>query len=436
MRQGRLWRSCSRAISRAVSGCSRTPPSATIWESSSAFLTSCGRFCGQLAQRANAFGGARSRASGPILSDHPSLGHRPRRFPDVEIGIEAARHAFHHHHGLLQQHQLRLGLHVEAARGLEQLPQQPRHRDVAGASAEDRLADGAQGLGEGLDRMLRRHESEIVMQLRHAAIIAREEARQRFRHEAAHAGIEPAHDAEIDRHQAALARRRTDCPDACRHGKSRRAAPGSGSCAPTVSAIFLGSWPAARSASAIADRRAVDPFAGQHARRGAAPVDMRARGIRASPRVRSYSSDAAAASMRRSSSSATEAARVSTSGRSGAAAALRPRSARATRANKAKAPDRARIQRSMPGRRTFTATRDRRPSLVVARCTWAMEAAATGGAESRRTELSTGWPKRCAIIGARLLLPEKAAAGPADAPARAPHPRRQYRAASPASGRA
>ena len=69
------------------------------------------------------------------------------------------------------------------------------------------------------------HKAGVVMHLRHRAVIAREEAHQRFGHEAAHGGIEPAHDAEIDRDEAALARPRTDFPDACRHGKSRRAAP-------------------------------------------------------------------------------------------------------------------------------------------------------------------------------------------------------------------
>ena len=47
---------------------------------------------------------------------HHRLGHAPH----VELGIERARDAFHHHHGLLQQQQLGPRAHVEQAGDLEQ----------------------------------------------------------------------------------------------------------------------------------------------------------------------------------------------------------------------------------------------------------------------------------------------------------------------------
>ena len=47
-----------------------------------------------------------------------------------------------------------------------------------------------------------------------------------------------------------------------------------------ISAMRLGSCPAASSAAAIADRRAFDPFGGQHAALGARPVDRRHTEIR------------------------------------------------------------------------------------------------------------------------------------------------------------
>ena len=63
---------------------------------------------------------------------------------------------------------------------------------------------GAHRLREGLDGMLRRHEGEFVMQLRHLAVIALQETGQSSGHEPAHARIQPPHDAEIHRRQPPL----------------------------------------------------------------------------------------------------------------------------------------------------------------------------------------------------------------------------------------
>ena len=52
--------------------------------------------------------------------------------------------------------------------------------------AEDRLADGAQRLREGLDTVRPRHEARLEMHLRHAHVVAREKTAERLGHEAAH----------------------------------------------------------------------------------------------------------------------------------------------------------------------------------------------------------------------------------------------------------
>ena len=101
--------------------------------------------------------------------------------------------------------------------------QQLRHRNVFGRAAVDRLADGADRLRERFDRMMRRHVAGLEMHFRGAAIIAGDEAVQDFGEEAPLLVAEPAHDAEIDRGRACPRHRRTDFPDACRRGKSRRA---------------------------------------------------------------------------------------------------------------------------------------------------------------------------------------------------------------------
>ena len=103
---------------------------------------------------------------------HHRLGDRPH----VELGIERARHAFDHHHGLLQQQQLRPRPHVEQAGDLEQQRQQLRHRDFVGGAVVDRLADGADRLREALDRMMRRHVAGLEMHLGGAVIVAGDEA--------------------------------------------------------------------------------------------------------------------------------------------------------------------------------------------------------------------------------------------------------------------
>jgi hypothetical protein len=52
----------------------------------------------------------------------------------LRLRVERARHAFDHHHGLLQQQQLGLGAHVELVGDLQQLGEQAGHGDLAGTA--------------------------------------------------------------------------------------------------------------------------------------------------------------------------------------------------------------------------------------------------------------------------------------------------------------
>ena len=73
-----------------------------------------------------------------------------------------------------------------------------RERDLVQRPAEDRLADRAARLGEGVDRAPRRHVAGVEMHLGDAAVIAGEKAEQHVREVEAGLAVEPAHDAEID----------------------------------------------------------------------------------------------------------------------------------------------------------------------------------------------------------------------------------------------
>ena len=143
------------------------------------------------------------RPIGPEIALDPFAHHGIGDLPDVEFRIEAARDAFDHHHGLLQQDQFGTGAHVEQAGDLEQQGQQLRHRDFFGGAVVDRLADGADGLREILDRMMRRHIAGLEMHFGDAAIVAGDEAQQDLGEEAPLLHAEPAHDAEINRDQPA-----------------------------------------------------------------------------------------------------------------------------------------------------------------------------------------------------------------------------------------
>ena len=66
----------------------------------------------------------------------------------------------------------------------------------------DRFPDGADGLREILHRVMCGHIARLEVNFGDAAIVARDEAEQNFRKEAAFLQAEPAHDAEVDRDEA------------------------------------------------------------------------------------------------------------------------------------------------------------------------------------------------------------------------------------------
>ena len=106
---------------------------------------------------------------GPAVLAHPVLDQRPRQGPHIDARVEHPADALGHHHGLLQQQQLRLRLHLELLGDLEQLRQQPAERDLVQRPAQDRLADGAARLGEPGARLVRRDIAGLEMHLGDAA---------------------------------------------------------------------------------------------------------------------------------------------------------------------------------------------------------------------------------------------------------------------------
>ncbi len=120
----------------------------------------------------------------PEVALDPFADHRLRRRPHVEGRIERARHALDDHHGLLQQDQFGPRLHVEDLGDLEQQRQQARHRNFARPLAVDRFADGADRLGEIVDRVRARDVAGLEMHLGDAAIVARDEAVENLGEEA------------------------------------------------------------------------------------------------------------------------------------------------------------------------------------------------------------------------------------------------------------
>ena len=140
--------------------------------------------------------------------------------------------------------------------------------------AEDRLADRAAGLGEHLERLVGRHVARPELHLGDRAIVAPQEGDQQLGEIAARVGIDPAHDAEIDRHDAALA---VDEGVAAMHVGMEEAVAehlveeGLGGLAHDDVGIVAGG----DDGVAVADRDAVDPLLGHHPLRGAVPVDRR-----------------------------------------------------------------------------------------------------------------------------------------------------------------
>ena len=127
-----------------------------------------------------AVAGVFNHAARPEIVRIQLANHRFGGLPHVESRVERASHAFDHHHGLLQQHQFRPCLHIEQFGHLEQQRQQLRHGNGLGRLAMDRLADGADRLGESCNIVHAWHIAGLEMHLGYPGIVAGDEAEQDF----------------------------------------------------------------------------------------------------------------------------------------------------------------------------------------------------------------------------------------------------------------
>ena len=93
---------------------------------------------------------------------------------------------------------MRLGLHLKGFGDREKVGQQPGDGNFAHGQAEDGFADGPAGLHEHIPGLIRGHVAGAKMDVRHAPVIAFEEAQQHFAEITPRGEVEPPHDAEID----------------------------------------------------------------------------------------------------------------------------------------------------------------------------------------------------------------------------------------------
>ena len=75
--------------------------------------------------------------------------------------------------------------------------EQPRHRDLRRVLAEDRLADRAQRLGEGVGVAVARHVAGLEVHLGDPVVVAVQEADQDLGVDPAGVGVDPPHDPEV-----------------------------------------------------------------------------------------------------------------------------------------------------------------------------------------------------------------------------------------------
>ena len=97
------------------------------------------------------------------------------RAPQVEVGIELAAEALDLQQRLLQQHELRLDLHAEAPRDLEEAHQQLAEVDLLQRPVEDRLAHRADRALELVHARVARHPARLDVRDRDAVVVAVEE---------------------------------------------------------------------------------------------------------------------------------------------------------------------------------------------------------------------------------------------------------------------
>ena len=145
-------------------------------------------------------------------------------------------------------------------------------RQLADRLAAHRLADRAQGGRELVDRVIARHVLRLEVDLGHAAVVAGGQAVEDLRQPLPRAAVDPAHDAEVDRHDRAVGAHEqvplvhvgVEEPAADRLGEERQHQP-AGELRQVV--------PGGLERGDVADLDAVDPLDRQHPAVGAVPVD-------------------------------------------------------------------------------------------------------------------------------------------------------------------
>ena len=102
---------------------------------------------------------------------HPALENGFGRHPEVEIRIELSAQTFDIEQGFLQQHQLRLDLDIEAARGLEQAHQDQTERNLLERPIKKGLANRPDRSFKGLHPGAGRHPARLDMQFGHPSVV-------------------------------------------------------------------------------------------------------------------------------------------------------------------------------------------------------------------------------------------------------------------------
>ena len=115
------------------------------------------------------------------LVQHPFFQKWLGRAPEVKVGVELAAQSFDIEQRLLQQHQLRLNLHLKAARGLEQAHQHHAQRNFRQRAVKVGLAHGANGGFKFFHPRVRWHPARLHMQGRHTLVVAAEKGQKVLR---------------------------------------------------------------------------------------------------------------------------------------------------------------------------------------------------------------------------------------------------------------
>src|SRR5690606_24104473 len=216
--------------------------------------------------------------AGIAALSHPLLEDRLRRAPQVELRVQLAAEALDLEQRLLQQHELRLNLHVELARGLEEPEQHEAERDVLQRPIEDRLADRAHRRLELVDARLGWDPPGIDVQRRDAPVVAAEEREEILGEIMLILVAQRADDAEVDRDVAGTLRVRDVDEDVPRMHVRMEEVVAEHLREEDLDAV-LGEQTDVRAARLeerdVADRDAVDALHRQHVGPAIVPVDLR-----------------------------------------------------------------------------------------------------------------------------------------------------------------